>query len=68
MRDASLVVAPQSGGLTFTLFANKDADIVEIYPPNPHQYCDQYIDVCRALGIPLEDFTMLPNLITTITW
>jgi hypothetical protein len=56
MRDASLVVAPQSGGLTFTLFANKDADIVEIYPPNPHQYCDQYIDVCRALNIPFRRF------------
>lgn len=56
MRDASLVVAPQSGGLTFTLFANKNADIVEIYPPNPHQYCDQYIDVCRALNIPFRRF------------
>jgi hypothetical protein len=56
MRDASLVVAPQSGGLTFTLFANKDIDIVEIYPPNPHQYCDQYIDICRALKIPFRRF------------
>ena len=62
MRDASLVVAPQSGGLTFTLFANKDADIVEIYPPNPHQYCDQYIDVCRALGIPFRRFRDVAKL------
>jgi hypothetical protein len=57
MNNASLVVAPQSGGLTFTLFANHNTDIVEIYPPNPHQYCDQYIDVCRALNIPFKRFT-----------
>lgn len=56
-RDASLVVAPQSGGLVFTLFANKDIDIIEIYPPNPHQFCDQYIDICRALNIPFRRFT-----------
>jgi hypothetical protein len=57
MNNASLVVAPQSGGLTFTLFANHNTDIVEIYPPNPHQYCDQYIDVCRALDISFRRFT-----------
>lgn len=57
MNDASLVVSPQSGGLTFTLFANQNADIIEIYPPNPHQYCDQYIDICRALDISFRRFT-----------
>lgn len=62
MNNASLVVAPQSGGLTFTLFANQNADIVEIYPPNPHQYCDQYIDVCRALNIPFRRFTDVAKL------
>ena len=73
MNNASLVVAPQSGGLTFTLFANQNTDIVEIYPPNPHQYCDQYIDVCRALGIPfrrfvdVEKFDIYDNMIVNST-
>ena len=62
MNNASLVVAPQSGGLTFSLFANHNTDIVEIYPPNPHQYCDQYIDVCRALNIPFRRFTDVAKL------
>jgi capsular polysaccharide biosynthesis protein len=55
-RDASLVVAPQSGGLVFTLFGQQNADIVEIYPPNPHQYCDHYINICGALDIPFRRF------------
>jgi len=57
VRNAKQIVAPQSGGLTFTIWAHQDADIVEIYPPNPHQYCDQYIDVCRSLKIPFRRFT-----------
>lgn len=48
---ASLVVSPQSGGLVFSLFANSKCKIVEILPPNPHQYCDQYLSICRALDI-----------------
>jgi hypothetical protein len=57
VRNAKQIVSPQSGGLTFTIWANQNADIVEIYPPNPHQYCDQYIDICRTLGIPFRRFT-----------
>ena len=49
-------MSPQSGGLVFTLFANKDVDIVEICPPNPHQFCDQYVDMCRALNISFRRF------------
>lgn len=55
-KDASLVVAPQSGGLIFTLFAQQNTDVVEIYPPNPHQYCDHYINICNALEIPFRRF------------
>lgn len=55
-KNASLVVAPQSGGLIFTLFAEQNADIVEIYPPNPHQYCDHYINICGPLNIPFRRF------------
>jgi len=56
VRNAKQIVAPQSGGLTFTIWAHQDADVVEIYPPNPHQYCDQYIDVCRSLNISFRRF------------
>jgi hypothetical protein len=49
--NAKVVVAPQSGGLVFSLFAGENTKIVEIYPPNPHQYCDQYIDICKNLKI-----------------
>ncbi len=55
-KDASLVVAPQSGGLIFSLFGNQDMDVVEIYPPNPHQYCDHYINICNGLNIPFRRF------------
>lgn len=55
--NAKCVVAPQSGGMVFSLFASKDTNIIEIYPPNPHQYCDQYIDICRVLGIPFNRYT-----------
>jgi len=54
---ASLVVSPQSGGLVFSLFANPKCKIVEILPPNPHQYCDQYLSICRALDIDYYRFS-----------
>lgn len=59
---ASLIISPQSGGMVFSLFAGPQTDIVEIYPPNPHQYCDQYIDICRHLGIPFRRFTDVAKL------
>ena len=55
--NAEYVIAPQSGGMVFSLFAGKETNIIEIYPPNPHQYCDQYIDICRVFGIPFERYT-----------
>lgn len=60
--NAKRVIAPQSGGLVFSLFASPTTEIVEIYPPNPHQYCDQYIDICRELGIPFKRFVDVVKL------
>jgi hypothetical protein len=60
--DAKIVVSPQSGGLIFSLFANMKTKIIEIYPPNPHQYCDQYIDICRNLGISFERYIDVSKL------
>ena len=56
VRNASQIISPQGGGLIFTIWANKNADIVEIYPPNPHQYIDQYLHICRILDIPFRRF------------
>jgi hypothetical protein len=39
-----------------------DTNIIEIYPPNPHQYCDQYIDICRVLGIPFDRYTNVTKM------
>lgn len=54
--NAKLVIAPQSGGLVFSLFANKNTNIIEIYPPKPYQYCDQYLDICKVLGISFDRY------------
>lgn len=54
--NADLIVAPQSGGLVFSLFAGENTQVIEIYPPNPHQYCDQYIDICRNLNIKFNRY------------
>lgn len=60
--NAEYVVAPQSGGLVFSLFANKNTNIIEIYPPNPHQYCDQYVDICRVLGLSIDRYTNVSKM------
>jgi len=59
---ASLVVSPQSGGLVFSLFANPKCKIVEILPPNPHQYCDQYLSICKALEIDYTRFSSVAKI------
>lgn len=60
--SAEYVVAPQSGGLIFSLFSNNNTNIIEIYPPNPHQYCDQYVDICRVLGISFDRYTNVTKM------
>ena len=55
-QNASLVVAPQSGGLLFTLFGHQNMDIVEICPTNTHQPCNHYVDICNVLNIPFRRF------------
>lgn len=54
--NASLVVSPQSGGMVFSLFANPGCKILEILPPDPHQYCEQYSSICKALDISYTRF------------
>lgn len=49
--NAKIILSPQSGGLVFSLFADQKTKVIEIYPPNPHQYCDQYFHICKNLNI-----------------
>jgi len=51
-QDSKWIIAPQSGGLVFSLFSGPSTSIIEIYPPDPHQYCDHYIDICNVLNVP----------------
>jgi len=55
-QSAKLIVSPNSGGLTCSLFANKQTTIVEILPANGTQM-DHYKNICNALNIPFQRFT-----------
>lgn len=48
---SKIIISPQSGGLVFSLFANKKTNIIEICPTNSYQYLDQYKDICTSLNI-----------------
>lgn len=55
-QKSSVIISPNSGGLTFSLFANKTARIVEILPANTTQM-DHYKIICEALAIPFRRFS-----------
>jgi len=54
---SAIILSPQSGALTCSLFANKKTKIIEICPKNPTQYCDQYKEMCNALQIKWERYS-----------
>jgi hypothetical protein len=54
---ARMVIAPNGGGLVFSLFANKCTKIIEIIPRNPTQWCDQYLYITKKLNIEFHRFT-----------
>ena len=54
---AKIVVSPNGGGLTFSLFSNKETKIIEILPHNTTQWCDQYLHITKALDIEFHRFT-----------
>lgn len=50
--QADTIISPNSGALTFTLFAGPNTKIIELNVANPHQTKDQYSSQCIYLGIP----------------
>jgi capsular polysaccharide biosynthesis protein len=53
---ASVIISPNSGGLTCSLFANDKTTIVEILPP-VIQHHDHYKNICNTLNIKYIRFT-----------
>jgi hypothetical protein len=54
---ASLIISPNSGGLTFSLYSDENTNIVELNVANPHQISKQYYDICEKFNIPYTKFT-----------
>ena len=50
--EAELIISPNSGGLTFTLFSNPSTTIVEINSPFTDQISRQYLDQCKYFKVP----------------
>lgn len=54
--NADMIISPNSGGLTFGIFASQNTKILEINTQNPHQIFHQYKSQCEALNIPYYKF------------
>jgi hypothetical protein len=55
--NSDLIISPNSGGLTFTIFSTENTKIIEINVENPNQISHQYRDQCHALNIPYYKYT-----------
>ena len=53
---AKIIVSPHGGGLTFSLFANKNTHIIEMVAPQ-REWHAQYLQITTALGIPFHRFS-----------
>ena len=54
--EADIIISPNSGGLTFTLFSNPNTSIIEINTNNPHQISRQYEDQCRFFNVKYKRY------------
>jgi len=55
-QKSKVIVSPMSGGLTFSLFANTTAKIIEIMPANTTEM-DHYKIICESLDISFKRFS-----------
>jgi hypothetical protein len=55
-QTSKLIISPNSGSLTYSLFADKRSTIIEIQPANTIQM-DHYKIICDALDIPFQRFS-----------
>ena len=53
---ASVIISPNSGGLTFSLFAGAHTKIIEILPSVISDH-DHYKNICTTLGVQYHRFT-----------
>jgi capsular polysaccharide biosynthesis protein len=54
--EAEMIISPNSGGLTFTLFSNLSSIIVEINTNKPYQISRQYEDQCRFFNVKYKRY------------
>lgn len=54
--NASVILGPNGGGMVYTFASQPGTKYIEILPPNPHQYIDQYRHVCGALDLQFYRF------------
>lgn len=55
--NSDLIISPNSGGLTFTIFSTENTKIIEINVENPNQISHQYKDQCHAFNVPYYKYT-----------
>ena len=55
-QTASMIISPQSGSLTFSIFANENTHIIEILPKTAY-FHDHYKYICETLQIQFHRFT-----------
>jgi hypothetical protein len=55
-QTSKLIISPNSGSLTYSLFADKSSTIIEIQPANTTQM-DHYKIICNSLDIPYQRFS-----------
>lgn len=53
---SSVILSPNSGALTFSIFSGHETKIIEINTGTPHQIHHQYKSQCDALNIPYYKF------------
>jgi capsular polysaccharide biosynthesis protein len=58
---AKIILSPNSGSLTFSLFANKKTKIIEILPEKI-QWHDHYKNICNHLEIPYFRYTNIKTI------
>jgi hypothetical protein len=50
--QSEIIISPNSGSLTFSIFSNPSTKIIEINTESPHQISHQYKSQCDVLDIP----------------
>lgn len=56
MREASVVIAPNSGGLTFCLFAHPNTKVIEIHDIHTTDE-NQYYNICKGVDLDIRRYT-----------